>query len=180
MHFRELDPHTWSLESVDHRLRDLIRELQDYRLRLETKVSSRYREFERHVLEAILYSADFDTFGALHRISLPTSEDQNDLIGVFREVGILDSKMKDRIGVHFAQAKKSLKKLQRDTTSWNIDDVFIIPLMRRTRSLAAEARDLRAQRDKIFLPLRRYEEIVNSFLRDKRATVIEDGTLTIH
>ena len=176
--FSQFSVRSHSLESVDQRLRELIRELSEYRLRLESKVSDRYKAFERTVLETILYSAAFDSMGALQRESPPSREDQEELIRVFNEVGILDSAMKTRIQAHFARADEALKTLQ-SPKHWKIEDLFIIPLIRRTQSLVARARTLGAERDEIFSPLRRYEKIVNDFLLDKRVAVNEDGKLTV-
>lgn len=165
-----------NLESVDQRLAELLKELVDYRLRLNSSVSEQYRNFERNVLEAILYSADYDSVGALKNERMPSQDDRDELVGVFDEVGILDSEMKNRIRRHFTEAKKSLTKLQKDR-DWDIDDLVVIPLIRRTQSLVAWARTLRAERDELFAPLQSYQAIVNDFLRNKRAVVREDGRL---
>ena len=167
-----------SVESVDQRLTELLKELADYRLRLNSSVSDQYRSFERNVLAAILYSVDYDSVGAFKNERMPSQGDRDELVAVFDEVGILNSEMKKRIRQHFAEAKKSLKKLQEDR-DWDIDDLFVIPLIRRTQSLVAWARTLRAERDKLFAPLQSYEGMVNGFLRNKRAVVRADGRMVL-
>ena len=166
------------LESVDQRLSDLARELTDYRLRLDSKVSQRYTVFEQKVLEAILYSADYDSMGALQRELPPSQDDQEQLIRVFQEVGILNENMTKRIRAHFVRAEEALSAL-RDPSEVRIEDLFIVPLIRRTRSLVEWARNLSAEREDIFSSLRRYEEIINSFLSDKHVAVTEDGRLAV-
>ena len=166
------------LESVDQRLTELLGQLSAFRLSLDSKVSDHYRVFERQALAAILYRGDFDSFGALKNETMPSQGDQDELEGVFDEVGILSSEMKTRIRRHFAEAKESLKKLQEDR-DWDIDDLFVIPLIRRTQSLVAWARELRSERENLFAPLRRYEAIVNEFFANKQAVVQEDGHLAI-
>lgn len=171
-------PKSSKLESVDQRLSELTRELSDYRLRLDSRVSQEYTVFERKVLEAILYSADYDSMGALRRELPPTQDDQEQLIRVFRAVGILDDKMTKRIRAHFVRADEALGSLQ-DSSNVKLEDLFIIPLIRRTRSLVGWARDLSAKRDDIFASLRKYEKMVNDFLTDKHVTVTEDGRLAV-
>lgn len=133
-------------ESVDHRLAELRESLSHYRLRLDSKVSEQYRVFERNVLAAILYRADYDSLGHIPADSFPTQEDQEELLRVFQEVDILDADMRRRIRDHFAKAKEALEKLQ-SKAEWNIDDFFIIPLIRRTQSLVAWAREQKAVRE---------------------------------
>lgn len=174
-----LHRYSHNLESVDERLRDLTQDLSAYRLRLESEVSRRYKEFERQVLEAILYTSDFDSIGAFRNEAPPSQEDQSELMRVFDEVGLLDAKMKKRIGAHFDRAEEAHQTLQAANEGINVDDLFVIPLIRRTRSLVTSARKLGAERDEIFLPLRKYVDIVNGFLRDKQVTVEDDGTIAV-
>jgi len=166
------------LESVDQRLTELLGELSAFRLSLDSKVSDHYRVFERKVLAAILYRADFDSLGALKNERMPSVADREELERVFDEVGILNAEMKTRIHQHFAEAKESLRNLQKDR-NWDIDDLFVIPLIRRTQSLVAWARTLRSERESLFAPLRRYEAIVNDFFSNKQAVIQNDGQLAI-
>ena len=172
--------HLPNLESVDERLRDLGRELAAYRLRLESRVSQRYKEFERRVLEAILYSEKFDSIGALRSEEPPNQEDQRELMGVFSEVGLSSRTIRKRIRAHFLRAEAAHQSLQAasEGAGVHLEDLVIIPLIRRTRSLVSWARTLGAERDEIFSPIRRYEDNVNQFLRDKAVTVEDDGKLT--
>ena len=165
-------------ESVDYRLAELRESLSHYRLRLDSRVSEQYRVFERKVLAAILYRADYDSLGHVSPDTFPDQEDQDELLRVFEEVDILDADMRRRIEAHFAKAKEALEKIQ-SKAERHIDDFFIIPLIRRTQALVNWAREQKAVREEIFAPLQRYENIVNGFLRGKRVEVNDDGQLTV-
>ena len=132
------------LESVDQRLTQLLKSLSHYRLRLDSQVSDQYRIFERKVLAATLYRSDYDSLGHISPNSFPSLEDQRELIRVFEEVGILDSEMGVRIRSHFAKADEALEKLQAGA-EWNIEDIFIIPLIRRTLSIVKWARRVKGR-----------------------------------
>lgn len=170
------------LESVDMRLRELLQELLRYRLTLDAQLSERYKEFEKQVLQIILYSKQFDRIDLQ---SLPSSiEDEKEhLASAFQEAGLLDSQMKERINEHFSTAEESLKRVSDGLSSpegtVKIDDVLVIPLIGRTKSMIQSARDLERDREILFSPLRRYESIANSFLKDKVVRVEDDGRLRI-
>ena len=96
---------------------------------------------------------------------------------VFREANLLDDKMRRRIKAHFVRAEEALASLA--TGDGSLEDLVIIPLIQRTRSLVTWARELRAQRDEIFASLKKYEAIANDFLVDKRVAVEDDGRLRV-
>lgn len=171
-----------TMESVDVRLREVLRELSHYRLRLEGQLTDGYKEFERQVMQVILYSKEFDRFD-LGTIGLDIQADKQHLLDAYKAAGLLDSRMKDRINEHFTSAEEARRRveegLQKETKSISIDDAFVVPLIRRTRSMIEFARKLEADRDGIFAPVRRYEKIVNSFITGKDVRVDEQGNLSI-
>lgn len=182
------------MESVDLRLREVIDELSKYRLGLEAKLSERYKEFERAVMGIILYSKQHDKISSLSAPSL-TSAEKGQLVKAFQAAGLMDPHMDKRIDEHFAAAEAARQRLDeyerwqkgapragRESDSsrvqLNLEDVLIVPLIRRTNDMVKAARELEEDRVAIFNPLRRYEETLNSFLDTKSVTVDEKGRLT--
>ncbi len=102
----EIRPGPAQLELVDVRLRDLIKELQTYRLSLEQKLSLQYKDFEKNVLSEILYSKEYDQLGTLS-MEMPTPKDKEQLLRAFQVAGLLDSSMKKRIEEHFSAATEA-------------------------------------------------------------------------
>lgn len=174
------------LESVDLRLQELLKELSRYKLRLDSQLSERYQEFEKRVLQMILYSKEHDQISSFKFEEL-SDEDKKQLLQAFEVAGLMDPQMKERIDTHFkvaAQARKRLDQRSSDTSSKSkkvipLTDVFVIPLIRRTKAIIDYAKELNEDRKKLFQPLRDYEERVNSFFEGKRIEVREDGELTI-
>lgn len=171
------------LESVDDRLRQLLSELSQYRLSLDTKLSERYKEFERQVLSIFLYDKKLDTFQTLKVDTSVTEEEKQKLIQAFDQAELLDKDMLRRIDEHFAEAenaiqriKESLKENKRDV---DVDDVMIIPLIMRTNNLIRLAEKLEDDRRELFKPLTKFGEIVNSFLLNKEIHINDSGTLEI-
>lgn len=171
-----------TMESVDVRLRELLRELSNYRLRLEAQLAEQYKKFEKQVMQVILYSKEFDTWDSA-TIRSDIQADKEHLLAAYKAAGLLDSGMKDRINEHFISAEAARKRveeaLEKKDVGIKVNDAFVVPLIRRTRSMIEYARTLEKERDSIFAPLRRYEKIVKSFIKNKEVRVDEFGNLSI-
>ncbi len=172
-----------SLELVDVRLQELLESLSRYHSILNAQLSERYREFERQVLSAILYNKDQDQLPLiLSSIPslLPTEVEKEQLVGAFKAAGLLNRKMQGRINDHFDEAKEVVRRLNsKNPNDSKSEDLFMLPLIRRTQTMVESARELERYRENIFAPLRRYEEAVNSFLNDKSVQVDDSGQLKI-
>lgn len=170
------------MESVDECLRDLVKELTRYRFRLDAQLSGLHKSFEKRVLEIILFSKEHDKVKHLSLEPIPTRGEKDQLLRAFEAAGLLDSQMRDRIQVHFSMAERSIKRMSKLKKSENVklDDVLIIPLFRRTKSMILAARQLEEERENLFAPLSRYKSIVDSFLNEKTIHIMDNGEIRIN
>lgn len=170
-------------ESVDLRLTSLLGELVTYRLSLEGQLSEKYKEFERKVLQLILYSKDHDDFQTISKIqSRKTKISKEELIKAFEVVGLMDEQMKKRIEEHLIKSEEVIKLLndrQRKTSTIGLNELFIMPLLSRTDTIITFSRELDKFREELFKPIRNYERILSDFLNGKAASVKDSGELII-
>ena len=169
------------LESVDLRLEELLSSLSRYHSILNAQFSERHREFERQVLSVTLYSKEHDQLDSIFSSissSLPTEAEKKQLMGAFGTAGLLNEQMRVRIDDHFDAAEKVGKRIS-ENANLELEDILVLPLISRTKSMVEYARDLEKYRNDIFAPLRLYENTVNSFLEDKTIAVGKDGHLQI-
>lgn len=172
-----------SLEPVDLQLEELLGNLSIYYSRLNAMLSERYRKFEHQALSVILYSEEDDQLDSIPP-SFPTQAEKEQLQRAFEAAGLLDEQMRIKIDEHFAEVGKVLetireiKDIDPDLGS-GLGDLLMILLIRQTHSMVGYARELEKDRKRIFAPLRRYEETVNSFLNEKSIKVDEGGQLKI-
>ena len=152
-------------------LEEMVEDIFEYHSHLNTRLSKRYKEFEHQVLSVILYSKEHDQLDLILSSmpsKLPTRSEKKQLVEAFKASGLLDKQMQTRINEHFAAAEEVLKRINESGKfSWDIEDILVVPLIRRTQAMVEYARKLEEDRAGIFAPLRRYEKIVNSFLNDK-------------
>ena len=174
---------TDSLESVDLRLEELSGDLSIYYSRLNAMLSEHYRKFEHQALSVTLYSEEDVQLDSIPP-SFPTEAEKKQLLRAFEAAGLLDEDMRVRIDEHFAEVGKVLEMIReiKDTDSdlgLVLGDLLVLLLIRQTHSMVGYARELEEDRERIFKPLRDYEETVNSFLNEKSVKVDEDGKLKI-
>lgn len=177
----EEEPHTRTgpSESVDLRLDELLDDLSHYHSRLNTQLSKRYKEFEHQALSVILYSEEADQLDSIPP-SFPTQVEKEQLLRAFEAAGLLDEQMQIRINEHFAEMGEILKTIReiKDVDS-DLGDLLELLFIGRTKAMVEYAEELEKDRERIFAPLRRYEETVNSFLNGKSVEVDEGGQLKI-
>ncbi len=172
--------HRKPLESVDECLSGLVDSLRQYRFSLNTELSELRKEFQRHALENILYDKQHDRMLLKPQSSVaPSEEDKQALLQAFRDVGLVNPEMEKRINDHFAAAKNALSKFASSPKGIDLETLFIIPLISRTRAIVGFAQELETKRETLFSSLHTYEKIVNSFLSDKSVDVSDRGELVI-
>jgi len=168
------------LESVDERFESLIGELVKYRLSLNSQLDKKYKEFERNVLQLILYSPEDDSFSSF---VFPSDEDQKRLERTFSEAGFLDPQMKRRIAQHFDVARKveiATRKGGVADPEADLPPVYmVIPLIKRTRKMVDLALELERQKEIIFSALVQYKGILNSFWSNKTFEIEGRGGVRI-
>ena len=173
---------TRALESVDLRLKKLLSSLFRYYLILNAQFSERRRGFERQVLSATLYSKKHDRLDSMiNSISaspLPTKSEKTQLLNAFDAIGFLNEQMRTQIDDYFTEAERVLKRIS-EGKNISIEDIPILPIIRRTQTMVKSAGKLEKHRKDIFASLRLYEETVNSFLEDKTIAVDESDGLKI-
>ena len=172
--------HRRPLESVDECLAALTDSLRQYRLSLNTELSELRKDFQRHALENILFDKRHDQNNlSRHSLAPPSDDDKQALIKAFHDVGLVDRKMEIRINDHFDAAKEALERLADEPPRFDSKTLFILPLINRTRAIVEFAQELEAKRETLFASLHSYEQIVNSFLREKTVGVSDRGELVI-
>ena len=173
--------HNKPLESVDERLSSLIKGLEKYHFSLNTELSGMRRDFQRQVLQAILYDKEHDAIDIFYKGSFtpPSEDDKQALLKAFKDVDLVGAGMEDRINNHFLAANDAASKLKRRDEGFDIDTLFSIPLINRTRTIVKFAQELEEKRENLFDLLHTFESIVNSFLNEKIINVSDQGELII-
>ena len=174
-------PSRHRLESVDECLGELLESLATYRVQLDSELAELRKDFQKHALQLILFDKLHDCMPVSWKVSAPSPQDQDQLLRAYAELGFDDTAMLARINEHFDAAQQAAERLKSNATEGriDIDTLFILPLINRTKKMVQHAQELADQQHKLFASLRRYENLVSSFLTNKLAVVGNKGTLEI-
>ncbi len=172
-----------SKDYVNEKLNELLSKLKIYRLEIDTRLYYLYKQFEKEVLQIILYNEDHDQIEGIKLKPLSNTE-KDQLIDAFKAANLLDSNILEKIDKHFSVAHSALKRIKKlvektDQQQIEINDIFIVPLISRTKSMIKAAQKLDKEKDEIFKPIYLYENLVNDFLEGKEIKVDDNGVLSI-
>lgn len=169
-----------SLESVDQCLAELLEGLQRYRVLLDAGLGDLRKEFQKHALENILFDKRHDQIFELGSLQAPSQAEKQQLLKAFEDVGLVDSAMEQRVEEHFSAAEEAVRLLgKKGASALDLQTVFIIPLIHRTKQMVGFAQDLETKRQTLFAPLKLYEDTIKSFIDKKTLTVSKNGELVI-
>jgi len=169
------------IESVDHRLSNLLGQLAKYRASLDAEMAKEYKAFERNVLSVFLYDKVHDRWNSGRlKEALPKEEDKQQLVRAFEVANLLTSSMRRKIDEHFQEAEAAFRRISSALdTPIAANDAFFIPLVSRTKAMIDLARDLESKRNTIFGPLNRFVDVANSFFSNKKISFASGGKFEI-
>lgn len=171
--------HRRPLESVDECLNGLLDMLRAYRISLDSRMSELRKEFQKHALETILYDKQHDQLRDFSDFTPASDTEKQQLLKAFSDVGFLDSRITKRVEEHFRAADQAAEKMKRDERHFDIETLFIIPLMNRTKSMVKFAQELEEKRTRLFAAVHSFETTVTKFLSPKTVTVSKEGQLVV-
>ncbi len=159
--------------AVDIRLKQLLDQYSKYQLKLETQLNERSLIFQREAISSLLYNPKFDNFNienvldSISKINLEAEQDN--LFRAFTELGIKDRD--EQIEIHInklRQAIKGLKNELKEKRSVNVDDVFALPLIRRTNQILALLKKSEIDKKEILEPRQKFYDTLQKFITRKR------------
>lgn len=168
--------HGSQLESVDHTMRRLMREMRDYRARINVEQTKHFKQFERDVLMLMLYDPKRRSEGGSFRLT--DRDDEQRLVRAFRDAGLMNDALRDRISDHFSAALRVSKKFgsgdELDSEDWSV-----LPVIERTHRMLEIAEQLEKGREGLLEAVNRFIDIANEFLAPKSLILDEGGQVFV-
>lgn len=158
-----------TVNPVDARLMYLLGKLSDYHLGLQAQANEISTEFQKKVLESLLFNPKFDTY-RLQDGSKPKFESiRTQLYHAYELMGFPNS-IKKKIDVHVENIEKSISSLQKTTNEKHpltVDDVLPYSLYKRTQEIVQFSIEADEKKKEIFILLETFINIMNEFLDGK-------------
>jgi len=177
---RERNP----VNTVDLRLKDLMKRLAIYQLQLEAESSALSSQFRNEMYELMLYNEGFDELDLKQPITIDAESIKRQLIKAYRDLGLSKKDTIDRINIHTQKLKDALERVEKAKTEkgqLTVNDIPPISLLNRTLKLIEISTEIEKKRNKIFGPLNTYISILKEFIKDKsfKLDTHESGELLV-
>ncbi len=173
--------------SIDHIVDELLGELRDYLLSIQSKIGEKYKEFEKSVVTSMLFDKEFDSNLT---IEIPKDKDalsdkRIKLINAFKELKIYDADLERKIENHFKKYLEAMKRWQEIKSNpeskrrYDITDFTVLPLMARTEKMVEKASEIDEYKKRLMSGIDTYLALLNQFMGDKTIKLNPDGEPTI-
>lgn len=160
--------------AVDERLRQLFEKFARYQLKLETRLNEISNKFQKEAVSSLLYNEQFDQLN-LNKGKL----DQIDLKGLskklylaFEELGI-QNKNQD-IERHIQQIESAISGLKKSViqkegynTTFNLDELFALPLIYRTNHIIDSLNQSEKEKNEITQARQKFFNTIHDFMKNK-------------
>ncbi len=156
--------------SVDARLKDLMKRLAIYQLQLESESNSLSTKFRNEMYELMLYNEGFDELDLKEPIKIDADAIKSQLIKAYRDLGLTKKTIIERINLHtqrLSEALDRIEKVRTENGQLTINDIPPISLLNRTLKLIEISSDIEKQKSIIFNPINTYLGILKEFIKDK-------------
>lgn len=171
------------VNTVDKRLRKLMNDLTSYQLRLETEANALSKEFERQVLQSMLFDESIDILNLDEKRNIDLVNLKKGLTQAYKDLNVLSKEVQNDINVHVEKISKAVSTLNafqlKDGKPLNINDLIPLILLRRTEKIIDLSKATEAKRSEIFKPINDYLKLLKSYINDKVFAINQRGGLTV-
>jgi predicted ATP-dependent endonuclease of OLD family len=167
---------------IDQRLELLIQQLTRYQLSLAQESNTISLDFQKEVLKSVLYNPAFDKFTAIDFSSAELVSQEGDLSRAYKELGVLDKDLKNKIKNHINALSESINEVQifNDRKgSLSIDNVIPLSLLNRTRHIINLSLFAQQRKQEVLKPITVFVKTVRDFIEDKYFDISDTGEITI-
>ncbi len=165
---------------IDKRIEQLSNALTTYQLSLAEKEKDVSSKFQKDVLTSMLFDDGFDRNIMPSRIELQKQKKQ--LTKAYRELGISDEKINQKIDKHFAELTDSLTNIKRVLDQGEnippdkrlelaITSIVPLPLLKRTQHIINLSLEAEKEKQEIFKPIKQFLKIAAEFMVDKQLNI---------
>jgi energy-coupling factor transporter ATP-binding protein EcfA2 len=169
---------------VDLILQELIQRLTTYQLELSDKARAVSSSLQRKVLTSLLYTGETDQKSGFS-LDFDKKDEKKKLIAAYKQLGVLDSKVRSDISNHVEKVAESVNKMKHvietSTPEESVDFDFISPLERikQTKKVVDMSLEAEEEEKEIFKQRNDFLAILKAFITDKEFE-FNNGHLTVY
>lgn len=164
-----------SVAPIERKLNDLLLQFTSYQVTLADEASKISLGFQKEVLTSTLYNKDFDTYKSLGKLEIEVDEVKKGLMNAYRELGILDKTLEDKIEEHIEALRRSVNKIKEKELT--VDVVMPLSLLQRTQNIIHLSLSADEKRKEIFRPVTNFIDILKKFIPNKEIRISKNGNI---
>lgn len=154
---------------VDFKIDELVKQLGMYQLQLESEANAISNDFKKEVMSMMLYNEKMDGYGSHIQLNMEiqnTDELKKQLYKAFSAMGIARDK-KNSIDTHISKIKDVLNKMAEHSIKMDLEDVFVLALIKRTFAIIEISQKHEEQTKQLFTPITNFWKCLESFMPNK-------------
>lgn len=167
---------------VDIKIERLVKLLGGYQLQLETEANTISNDFKKEVMAMMLYDPNIDSYNndILKDLSTVDINDlKNQLFKAFSTLGIAKEN-RSSIEMHIKKIGDVLQKMSQGKTVLELNDVFILALVKRTLSIIDISQSHERQTKELYTPINNFWKCLRRFMPNKKFVYDKErGLLTV-
>lgn len=167
---------------VDIKIERLVKLLGGYQLQLETEANTISNDFKKEVMAMMLYNPNIDSYNndILKDLSTVDINDlRKQLYKAFSTLGIAKENLPS-IEMHLRKIRDVLRKMSQINTTLELNDVFILALVKRTLSIIDISQNHERQTKELYTPINNFWKCLMRFMPNKKFVYDnERGILTV-
>jgi predicted ATP-dependent endonuclease of OLD family len=165
---------------IDRTLQQLLLRLTKYQLTLAEQAAAVSSNFQKQVFLLMLFDPQLDAklnFEAQDVASL-----SSEFARVYEQLGAVDDVLKAKVQQHMDEVPKRATRFieaVKSKTDIKLEDIFAIPLLRRTTKMVELYSSAQEEKRNIFLPIETFQAILSEFFTDKKVEITSAGEIEV-
>lgn len=167
---------------VDSILQDLVRRLTTYQLELSDRARDISSSLQRNVLTSLLYIDDSESKPGI-KLDFDKKDEKRKLITAYRQLGVLDNKVRSDISQHVERVSESIEKMRQTIESPDEDGVLgfdfsSLERIRQANNVVRMSLEAEKKEKEIFKQRDDFIDILKAFIKDKNFE-FKNGSLVV-
>ena len=167
----ERDRPSRKLNLVDIRLSKLNQKFARYQWKLESKMNTLSRQFQKDVLKLMLFNEEHDVIEINKKQEFDSKKAKSGLRRAFQDLEVYDTEIQEKIDKHIIRVSNAVETVNKDNDNHKnglgINDITPLALVSKSNKIVALSKKMENDKNKILKPINQYLKLLSSFTDGK-------------
>ena len=167
----ERDGPSRKLNLVDIRLSKLNQKFARYQWKLESKMNTLSRQFQKDVLKLMLFNEEHDIIEINKKQEFDSKKAKSGLRRAFQDLEVDDTEIQEKIDKHIIRVSNAVEAVNKDNDNHKnglgINDITPLALVSKSNKIVDLSKKMENDKNKILKPINQYLKLLSSFTDGK-------------